>query len=161
IFRYAADDPSHKRGYRLRDMGLGSADDLKLVDAREKARKLRLLRQDGIDPISHRAIERAQRAAEQIKAKTFQQCAEGLIADNKASWTNERSKTEFERSLKDYVSPSLGLLPVNTIETAHILEIIKPLWSRVPTTALRTLNRIESILDWATVHQYRKGDNPA
>src|SRR6516164_2702895 len=65
IFRYAADDPSHKRRYRLRDMGLGSVADVSLAEAREEARKLRKLRKDKIDPISHRISERAQRIAEQ------------------------------------------------------------------------------------------------
>jgi integrase len=161
IFRYAADDPSHKRGYRLRDMGLGSVDDLSLAEAREEARKLRNLRRDKIDPISHRALERAQRVAAQASLRTFQQCAESYIADNQAKWTSDKHRREFETTLRKYVFPTLGLLPVSTIETPHILEIIKPLWARIPTTALRTLNRIESVLDWATVHQYRSGDNPA
>jgi integrase len=161
IFRYAADDPSREGGYRLRDMGLGSVDDLSLAEAREKARKLRILRKDKIDPISHRALERAQRVAEQAKTKTFQQCAEGYIADNEAKWTSDKHRREFEGSLRKFVYPALGLLPVQTIETPHVLELIKPLWARIPTTALRTLNRIENVLDWATVHRYRSGDNPA
>src|SRR5262249_26260717 len=161
VFRYAADDPSHKRGYRLRDMGLGSVDDLSLAEAREEARKLRILRKQKIDPISHRAIERAQRIAAQTKMRTFQQCAEEYIAGNKSKWTSDKHGREFETTLRKYAFPKLGLLPVHTIETPHILEIIKPLWDRIPTTALRTLNRIDSVLDWATVHQYRKGDNPA
>ena len=161
VFRYAVDDPEHKRGYRLRDMGLGSVDDLSLAEAREEARKLRVLRKQKIDPISHRVIERAQRIAAQTKMRTFQQCAEEYIAGNKSKWTSDKHRREFETTLRKYAFPKLGLLPVDTIETPHVLDIIKPLWDRIPTTALRTLNRIESVLDWATVHQYRKGDNPA
>jgi integrase len=161
IFRYAADDPSHPRGYRLRDMGLGSVDDLRLAEAREEARKLRILRKQKIDPISYRTLERAQRVAEHANMRTFQQCAEGFIADKEKQWTNAKHRYEFEATLRKYVFPTLGPLPVNTIETPHILEVIKPLYARVPTTAQRTCNRIESVLDWATVHRYRSGDNPA
>src|SRR5262245_49071056 len=123
VFRYAADDPSHKRGYRLRDMGLGSVDDLSLAEAREEARKLRILRKQKIDPISHRAIEKAQRIAAQTKMRTFQQCAKGYIVDNQAKWTSDKHRREFETTLRKYAFPKLGLLPVDTIETnPHILE---------------------------------------
>jgi integrase len=142
-------------------MGLGSVADVSLAEAREEARKLRKLRKDKIDPISHRISERAQRIAEQTSMRTFQQCAEEYIADNKSKWTSDKHRREFETTLRKYAFPHLGLLPVDKIETPLILEIIKPLWARIPTTALRTLNRIEGVLDWATVHQYRKGDNPA
>src|SRR5262245_13697153 len=101
IFRYAADDPSHKRGYRLRDTGLGSVDDLKLAEVREEARKLRILRKQKIDPISHRALERAQRVAEHASMRTFQQCAEGYITDKEKQWTNAKHRKKFERTLKE------------------------------------------------------------
>jgi integrase len=37
----------------------------------------------------------------------------------------------------------------------------KRLWDAVPPTAARVRNRIEAVLDWATVRGYRSGDNPA
>ena len=42
-----------------------------------------------------------------------------------------------------------------------VLQVVKPLWERVPETASRVRGRIENILGWATVHHYRAGDNPA
>jgi integrase len=161
IFRYVAPDPSHKRGYRLRDMGLGSVDDLTLAEAREEARTARKLRKAGIDPIANKVEQRAANLAAQAKIKTFRQCAEGFIKDNSAKWSNAKHRAEWEATLSKYVYPKLGSLPVETIDTPLVLDCIKPLWSRVPETASRVRGRIENVLGWATVHHYRRGDNPA
>jgi integrase len=42
-----------------------------------------------------------------------------------------------------------------------VLKCIKPVWADKTETASRTRGRIERILDWATAHGHRKGDNPA
>src|SRR5713101_4267381 len=57
---------------RLREMGLGSLDTIGLADARERARKAREQRLDGLDPIE---VRRASRLAAQLdsdKVITFQ-----------------------------------------------------------------------------------------
>jgi integrase len=41
------------------------------------------------------------------------------------------------------------------------MKVLEPIWAKMPETASRIRGRIESILDWATVRQYRTGDNPA
>ena len=43
----------------------------------------------------------------------------------------------------------LRALPVDEIDTAAVLEILKPLWTRVPETASRLRGRIETVLDAA------------
>src|SRR5581483_9069821 len=40
-------------------------------------------------------------------------------------------------------------------------KILEPLWSTKPETAARLRGRIEHVLDWARVHEYRVGENPA
>jgi integrase len=52
-------------------------------------------------------------------------------------------------------------LPVQDIDTPLVLKCIKPLWKDKTETASRIRGRIERILDWATAHGHRKGDNPA
>lgn len=41
------------------------------------------------------------------------------------------------------------------------MKVIEPIWQTKSETASRIRQRIESVLDWATVRGYRKGDNPA
>jgi integrase len=44
---------------------------------------------------------------------------------------------------------------------AHVVVVLEPLWSEKTETASRVRGRIESVLAWATVAGYRRGDNPA
>jgi integrase len=41
------------------------------------------------------------------------------------------------------------------------MRILEPIWAEKAETAGRVRQRIESILDWARVHGYRHGENPA
>jgi integrase len=154
VFRYVTSG-------RMRDMGLGPVHTLTLAQAREKAREARLLRLEGIDPIESKRARMAALRAADAKAMTFADCARGFIRDNESSWTNAKHRHEWERSVREYVYPVLGTLPVAAIDTPLVLKVIKPLWERVPETASRVRGRIENVLGWATVHHYRTGDNPA
>ena len=154
IFRYALHG-------RLRDMGMGPTHTLTLAEAREKARDARNLLLEGIDPVDAKHAHRAALQVDAAKRMTFAQCAEGFIRDNERKWTNARHRDEWRSTLRRYVFPTLGSLPVAAINTPLVLKVVKPLWGRVPTTAKRVLGRIENVLGWATVHHYRSGDNPA
>jgi hypothetical protein len=58
-----------------REMGLGSAADFTLKEARERARRYRqMLEGDGIDPIARQEVRAARRVAA-AKSMTFRQCA--------------------------------------------------------------------------------------
>jgi integrase len=154
IFRYVT-------AGRMHDLGLGAVHTFTLAEAREEARKARQLRYQGIDPITYKHEQRAASVAAAASTMTFRQCAEGFIRDNEASWSNAKHRLEWERSLAKYALPILGSLPVNSRDTPLVLQVVKPLWERVPETASRVRGRIENVLGWATVHHYRSGDNPA
>lgn len=150
-----------------RKMGLGPVsvkpDDkrITLADARQKATAARSLLIDGIDPIADRDARRAQAALEQAQTVTFKHCADEYIRDNQASWKNEVHRRQWASTLKTYVHPEIGHLPVAGVDTALVLKILRPIWTEKPETANRVRGRIETILDWAKAHAYRKGDNPA
>jgi integrase len=146
---------------RPRDMGIAPCRTLSLAEARERARAARILLLDGIDPIEHRNAQRAAGVAAQAASKTFDYCVTEYIRDNEAAWSNAKHRREWEQSLRKYISPTLGRLPVSSIDTPQILAVLRPLWARIPESASRIRGRIEQVLGWATVHQYRRGDNPA
>ena len=56
-------------------------------------------------------------------------------------------------SLEHYCAP-LACIPVDEIDTATVLEVLKPLWERVPETAARVRGRIEMVLDAARAHGF-------
>jgi integrase len=155
IFRYTA--PSG----RVRDMSLGAVHTFSLAEARERAADARKLRADGIEPINHKRARLAALRAADAKAMTFEQCAREFIKDNEAEWTSPKHRQEWEITLRKYVFPLLGSLPVEAIDTPLVLKVIKPMWERIPTTASRVVGRIHAVIGWATVHHYRHGDNPA
>ena len=64
-------------------------------------------------------------------------------------------------TLREYAGPHLGALPVAEVETAHVVAALRPLWNEKPETASRLRGRIEAVLDFAAVHGWREGDNPA
>src|SRR6202043_1532162 len=58
-------------------------------------------------------------------------------------------------------SPVFGKVPVQAIDTPLVVRVLQPIWQTKSETASRVRGRIESILDWATVMNYRAGENPA
>jgi integrase len=154
LFRFARDG-------RERLMGLGPLHTITLVEARELATEKRKLLLRGIDPIEERNTERTARKLESARAMTFDQCAAAYIADNKVAWRNPKHRQQWQNTLKTYVTPVMGALPVQAIDTALVTKVLQPIWSAKPETASRIRGRIETVLNWAKAHGYRDGDNPA
>nr|WP_322787385.1 integrase arm-type DNA-binding domain-containing protein [Paraburkholderia xenovorans] len=146
---------------RLREMGLGGLLRVSLADARERAQQCRRQLGCGLDPIEERRKEQAQRAAQLARTKTFDECTTAYIRANRAGWKNEKHVAQWESTLDTYASPVIGKLPVRDIDTTHIVRVLQPVWEAKPETASRVRGRIESVLDWATAHKYREGENPA
>jgi integrase len=146
---------------RAREMGLGPLALFGLSDARAKALDARRLRYEGIDPIEARRAERQQARLDTAKAMTFQQCADAYIAAHRAGWRNGKHTAQWKATLATYAGPVVGVLPVQTIDTALVLKVLEPIWVAKPETASRLRGRIEAVLDWATAREYRQGENPA
>jgi integrase len=146
---------------RARWMGLGPVVLYSLQEARGKTLEARRLRHEGIDPIDARRHARTQQRLEAAKAVTFKQCAESYIKAHRAGWRNGKHAAQWEATLATYAHPIIGALPVQAIDTDLMIKILEPIWATKPETAGRVRGRIESILDWAKVSQYRDGENPA
>lgn len=152
-----------------RDVGLGGYPDVSLAEARDRAREMRKLVRDGVDPVLNRQAEKVHAALEIAKTKSFKDCAIAYIEANRAGWKNDKHVQQWENTLATYVYPKFGHLPVVSIDTGMVLAVLQQpvettgdtLWLAKTETASRLRGRIESILDWATFRGYRQGDNPA
>jgi integrase len=144
-----------------RQMGLGALRDVPLAEARKKAAEARALKEHGVDPIEERESARQIAAAAEAKAMTFDQCRDAYIAAHEASWRNPKHRQQWSNTLATYASSAVGSLPVMAIDTALVLRVVEPIWTKKPETASRLRGRIESILDWARVRGLRQGENPA
>ena len=146
---------------RAREMGLGALHTVGLAEAREQARSCRALRLEGVDPIEHRRLRRAENALQRHSAKTFDQCASEYIAAQRPGWSNPKHVDQWTNTLKAYATPVFGDLPVQAVETELIVQALNKIWTTKTETATRVRQRIEAVLDWATVSGFRQGNNPA
>jgi Arm DNA-binding domain len=134
------------------EMDLGRLPSVPLAEARRLAGECRTKLTKGINPVESRQTE--------LFIPSFGQCADEFVAGMSGRWRNEKHKAQWRMTLTEYAAP-IRSLPVNTIETADVLRVIKPLWHRVPETASRLRGRIERVLDAARSRGFRTGENPA
>jgi hypothetical protein len=145
-----------------RMMGLGSASEFSLKEARERARAARQLLADGHDPLA--AKQAAEAAAKLAAARklTFREAAQRYYDQNEKRWRNASHRKAFLGTLKAHAFGVLGDIDVATIETADVLRVIEPVWTTKSVTADRVRNRIEAVIDWCVVRGHRPpGTNPA
>lgn len=146
---------------RLREMGLGSALDVGLADARIAAEEARRQAREGNDPVEARKQDRANARAEQRAKRTFEECVAAYVAANKGIWKTEKHEQHWVARLEKYAYPAFSGIAVSEIDVQRIIDLLQPMWSTKTETAKKLRSRIENVLDWATVHGYRTGDNPA
>ena len=147
---------------RARTMGLGSYPEVTLQRAREKAQECRRLKVEGIDPIEHKhAAREALRRAAAKQAPTFDECAAACMASRSQGWRSVRHGEAWVRSLRTYVSPVFGHVPIDLVDMAMVCQVLEPLWRTKCETASRVRGRIERVLAYATVRGLRSGPNPA
>jgi integrase len=166
-----------ERRYELRGkahwMGMGRFKAFGLEEARKRNKLVSQQLADGIDPLAAKRASRAAQAVAAAKTMTFRECAESYIAAHRDEWRNAKHGSQWQNTLATYAYPIIGSLPVAEIDTPLVLRVLEqrvsaergypagPLWTARRETASRLRGRIESILGWATVRGYRKGDNPA
>jgi integrase len=143
-------------------MGLGSAADFSLKEARERARAARQLLADRINPLDgRRAQEEASRLAEAHKL-SFGEAAQRYFDPHEKRWRNARSRDEFLSTLKAHAFGVLGDMDVASIDTRDVLRALEPIWKTKAVTADRVRSRVEQVIDWAIVRGHRPpGTNPA
>ncbi len=146
---------------KAREMGLGPYPDISLAEARVVAAEARKLKAQGNDPIAKRESVRASERAEAARSVTFRHCAQAYITARKNSWKNAKHAVQWTATLETYAMPTIGNLPVQSVDVAMVHKVLEPIWSSKTETASRVRGRIEAVLDWAKVRGYRQGDNPA
>lgn len=157
----------YKRNGKRTEIGLGSVDDITLDDARngkegkDGAYQLNALLKSGADPLGEKQRQANEDKAQRAKFMTFNQCADAYINAHRAGWKNPKHIQQWQNTLSQYAFPVFGDLDVKAIDTGLITKCLEPIWLTKNETAGRVRGRIESILDWATVHEYRNGVNPA
>ena len=122
---------------RRRDYGLGSATYVALAEARDTAFEYRRIARAGGDPTSLRPGS---------DLPTFKEAVEQVIEAHRGGWKNDRSETNWRRSLEQYAYPKIGNARIDTITTADIARILRPIWHDKRETARKIKTRLGVIM---------------
>ncbi|WP_429497101.1 tyrosine-type recombinase/integrase [Robbsia andropogonis] len=144
---------------KQRKMGLGPFPEVSLAAARDLAATNRSILRSGRDPITARNADLV--PIEAKKVPTFDEAAAAYIDAHSPTWRNDKHRDQWTNTLATYASPHFGNRAVDLIDTEVVLKALKPIWLTKNETATRVRQRVETVLDWATVQKMRSGDNPA
>ncbi len=136
---------------RRRDIGLGSAQLVRLAEAREKALVNRRMARAGGDPLAEK------RRLESMP--TFAEAARRVLEQKRAGWRGGRHAASWLTSLERYAFPGIGARPVSDVTSSEVLDVLTPIWHAKPPTARRVRERIRAVMEWAVALELR-GDNP-
>jgi integrase len=161
-----------KVGEQRQPIGLGSYPQVSLAGAREQAGKLALEAKQGVNLKAKKRSERSSLIAAASKNKTFIECAESYMDAHSSDYSSDKHRKQWPATLFTYAYPIIGKMLVSDIAMRDVLKVLEQetvvdknikgkLWYVKTETAKRLLGRIKTVLDYATVNQYRSGTNPA
>jgi integrase len=161
-----------KIGDQRQPIGLGSYPQVPLASAREQAAKLVIEARQGIDLKAKKKAQRSALMVAAAKNKTFKECADAYMDAHSSDYTSEKHRKQWPATLVTYAYPIIGNMLVSDIAMRDIRNVLEQetavdkdtkgkLWYVKTETAKRLLGRIKTVLDYATVNEYRSGTNPA
>jgi integrase len=161
-----------KVGDQRQPIGLGSYPQVSLADAREQAGKLVMEAKQGVNLKAKKRAQRSSLIAAAAKNKTFRECAEAYMEAHSSDYSSDKHRKQWPATLEAYAYPVIGNMLVSDIVMRDIRNVLEQetvvdkdtkgkLWFVKTETAKRLLGRIKTVLDYATVNEYRSGTNPA
>ena len=136
---------------KRREIGLGGFPAVSLSDARKKARENKWLVASGQFPTAK---------SERPVVPTFEEAARQCHQANAPRWRSGTHTNNWIATLNKYAFPVMGKMPVNEIQSSHVLSVLTPIWGTKQETARRVRQRIRTTFKWAMAHGYVTA-NPA
>ena len=124
---------------RRREMGLGSAQNVTLKDARALAAKWRGMAAAEIDPIKQREKERREAIR---NLHVLKDIAEDAFESRKAELKDDGEAGRWYSPIRLYIIPKLGKVPVAEIDQTDIRDTLAPIWHTKAETAKKALSRL-------------------
>jgi integrase len=161
-----------KVGDQRQPYGLGPYPQVSLASAREQAAKLVMEAKQSVNIVAKKRALRSALIVESSKNKTFKECAEAYMDAHSSDYTSEKHRKQWPATLAAYAYPIIGDMLVSDIAMRDVRNVLEQktmvdkdnsgkLWYVKTETAKRLLGRIKTVLDYATVNEYRSGTNPA
>ncbi|HTJ89592.1 MAG TPA: integrase arm-type DNA-binding domain-containing protein [Acidocella sp.] len=137
-------------------LSLGPYPEVGLADARDKRDAAKALLRDGRDPSMERKLARA--AGQLSVENSFKAVATAWHTKQAPNWTEHHAGDVMD-SLKKYVFPALGELPIAEIETPAVVNVIHAIEANgAPETARRVRQRISAVFVYAVALGLAKND---
>lgn len=134
---------------RRRNAGLGSYPEIGISEAGKLATAMREQLASGIDP-----LEEKKESANKPKLPSFEEAAIKVHAELLPGWKNKKHGQQWINTLKEYVFPIIGSLPLNEIQPRHIADTLRPIWLSKAETAERVKQRMHAVMSWGWAHGY-------
>jgi len=151
---------------KRREWGLGVFDDVSLAEARDKAAKYRKLIRDGIDPAEERKrvqtqINERELAQSRIDGMpTFKEVTLRVSKESEPTWKNVKDGKRWLSSMERHVFPFIGNNPIDQITGPEIRDVLANIWLEIPHTAKKVKQRIQTVLDYAHIQEWRGQEAP-
>jgi integrase len=145
---------------RSRSMSFGPARDVPLTEALRQASAARQLLVQKIDPLEHRNQQRALQRLQRAQQTTFAEAAEAFFHAHAHTWRGEITESDYRALLKNHAA-TLNKMPIATVDTNALVRLLAPLTANKSDVGTRLRSLIERVLDYATAHGWRTGENPA
>ncbi|WP_313526353.1 phage integrase central domain-containing protein [Shinella sp.] len=139
------------RGKR-REIGLGPASLITLVEARAVAIENRKAARAGGDPIADKRQAKA--------ILTFEEAAKRAHAELSPTWKNPKDQAAFLSTLEKHVFARFGKVLISEVTSADIRQAILSARKTAPEVARKLTFRISAVFKWAIAEGMRT-DNPA
>ncbi|MDB5525527.1 MAG: phage integrase-like protein contains catalytic core domain [Rhizobium sp.] len=131
---------------RRREMGLGSATEVTLKEARQAADRCRSMIRDNLDPIKVRDRERRD-AKKNIHL--LRDIAKDAFESRKAELKDDGVAGRWFSPLELHILPKLGAVPVGEIDQKDVRDTLLPIWHSKAETAKKAMDRLKICLKHA------------
>lgn len=137
---------------------IGEYPSIGLAEARAEHGKARTLVKQGIHPSHNRQAERL--SSQVANANTFEAVAREWISKKSPRWTAYYLR-QVTRFLESDVFPHIGKLPIRTVTSAHLLEVIRRIEARGAETVALLVRQWSSAIFRYAVATLRADGDPA
>ena len=130
------------------DLGLGSAELVKLADARKVA-------------ADNRAIARTVGDPRRASVPTFEKAEAVCFAEKREVWRSHAPAQHWRSVMDRYVVAKFGAMPVDKVGSAAVYEVLRPIARAGKHATVKMAGTaITAVLEWARIAEFRAEGSP-
>ena len=146
---------------RRTDKGLGGYPAVSLTEARKAAEAYRVALRSGQQPrpTHPKARQRRAEARSLTVAEAARRVHEAKVRGGRLA--SPKHSRNWLQVLERHAFPAIGDMPVAQVTKRDVVELLEPIWDRLPDTARRVRQRLRATFTWALGFDLIAGPNPA